>query len=82
MPDETTDPPLDIPDARPFIIGGMAACALIATAARHLITQKSNDAGWDALVADPQPTKVLRVWTSAFSETDPFLAQLKDITTP
>lgn len=79
MPDENSasDPPLEIPDARPYIIGVMAAGGL-AYAARYLIQQKSSKPAWGlaAAAADILPP---RRWTTAFSDSDKFLAQLKDI---
>lgn len=80
MPDENSvnDPPLEIPDARPYILGTMVGGALIAAGVRHLIRQKSDKASWGiaAAAADILPP---RTWTTAFSDSDTFLAQLKDI---
>jgi hypothetical protein len=73
------DPPLEIPDARPYIIGAMAGTVLIYTIASRLLKGHAAGSGWDAVSAAVPPPRAPRQWTTAFSASDRFLAQLKDI---
>ena len=83
MPNEVTHvpktPELDIPNPRPYVIGAMVATALAYTLISRLVKSQSNGAVWGTVSSVASGARAPREWTSAFSESDGFLAQLKNI---
>ncbi len=84
MPDElipiTPTPELDIPNPRPYLIGATVGTALIYVIVNRFLKTRSDGAVWDSVTSVTSEIRAPRQWTSAFRESDGFLAQLKDIT--